>query len=267
MENAAVKVRALLAEAGAFTFQNFSTKSERGYPESTSPAWVKWTARVDSAIRALFREDSAPVKMVQSGHFVSVLGNGPEKFDQAMAYYRGALEAASDTLDDDVFNEIVGSSRATAPLALSNRVFVVHGHDEKSKSDVERLLTEWGLEPVVLHRQADQGQTIIEKFERHADVGYAIVLMTPDEVAYLAREEGAADEARRKELRARPNVVFEFGYFVGRLGRDRTCCLYTGDVSLPSDLGGLLYKRFEKSVEEVAYAIMKDLRAVGYTLA
>lgn len=267
MENATPKVRALLDEADTFTYDNFSVKSERGYPASTTPAWVRWTTRVDGAVRALFRPDAAPVAMLQAGHRVPVLGNGPDKFDQAVAFFKGALQAALDTLNDDVFNEIVDSSRATAPLALSNRVFVVHGHDEKSKMEIERLLTEWGLEPVVLHRQADQGQTIIEKFERHADVGYAIILMTPDEVAYLARDQRVPDESRVTELRARPNVVFEFGYFVGRLGRNRTCCLYTGNVSLPSDLNGLLYKKFDTSVEEVAYSIMKDLKAVGYKLA
>lgn len=267
MENAEPKVRALLQEADAFTYDNFSTKGERGYPAAKTPAWVRWTTRVDGAIRALFRPDSAAVKMVQSGNDAPLIGNGSDKFDQAISFYRGALQAALDALEDDVFNEIVGSSKATAPLALSNRVFVVHGHDERSKADVERLLAEWGLDPVVLHRQADQGQTIIEKFERHADVGYAIVLMTPDEVAYLSGEAGIADEKRAKEWRARPNVVFEFGYFVGRLGRNRTCCLYTGNVTLPSDLSGLLYKKFDKSVEEVAYSIMKDLKEVGYKLA
>jgi len=61
-------------------------------------------------------------------------------------------------------------------------------------------------------------------------------------------------------------VIFEFGYFVGKLGRPRVCCLYKGDVTLPSDIDGLLYKKFNKSVEEVAYSITKELRASGYRL-
>jgi len=71
---------------------------------------------------------------------------------------------------------------------------------------------------------------------------------------------------RIKEKRARPNVIFEFGYFVGKLGRNRVCCLYKGDVSLPSDLGGLIYKKILSSVEAEGFGIIKELKAAGYRL-
>ena len=149
----------------------------------------------------------------------------------------------------------------------TKRVFVVHGRDEAAKTSLEVFLHEIGLEPVVLHRQADEGMTIIEKFEKHSDVGYAFILLTPDEVAYLASDEDRADQERSKEFRARPNVIFEFGYFVGKLGRSRVCCLYTGNVSLPSDVSGMIYKRYDRSIEEVAYNVIKDLKASGYAVA
>lgn len=149
----------------------------------------------------------------------------------------------------------------------SKKVFVVHGHDEIAKTNLEVFLHEIGLEPVVLHRQADEGQTVIEKFEKHSDVGYAFILLTPDEIAYLRSEEGKDDKNRTKEFRARPNVIFEFGYFVGKLGRARVCCLYTGEVTLPSDVNGMIYKKYEKNIEEVAYSVIKDLKASGYAIA
>jgi predicted nucleotide-binding protein len=156
---------------------------------------------------------------------------------------------------------------AASPQLRTKRVFVVHGRDEVAKTSLEVFLHEIGLEPVVLHRQADEGLTIIEKFEKHSDVGYAFILLTPDEIAYLASEEGTPDGERHKEFRARQNVIFEFGYFVGKLGRSRVCCLYTGNVSLPSDISGMIYKRYERSVEEVAYSVIKDLKASGYSIA
>ncbi|MEJ8809431.1 nucleotide-binding protein [Variovorax ureilyticus] len=159
------------------------------------------------------------------------------------------------------------ATRSDRPASkVSNKVFVVHGRDEVAKTNLEVFLHENKLEPIVLHRQADEGMTIIEKFEKHGDVGYAFILLTPDEIAYLAAEEVKPDAERRKEFRARPNVIFEFGYFVGRLGRARVCCLYTGDVVIPSDLSGMVYKRYERSIEEVAYPILKDLRASGYNV-
>jgi predicted nucleotide-binding protein len=148
----------------------------------------------------------------------------------------------------------------------TKKVFVVHGRDEVAKTNLEVFLHEIGLEPVVLHRQADEGMTIIEKFEKHSDVGYAFIILTPDEVAYLASDEHKSDAERQKEYRARPNVIFEFGYFVGKLGRSRVCCLYTGNVSLPSDVSGMIYKHYEKSIEDVAYSVIKDLKASGYAI-
>lgn len=153
------------------------------------------------------------------------------------------------------------------PMHKSKKVFVVHGHDERSKTNLEVFLHEIGLEPVVLHRQADEGLTIIEKFEKHGDVGYAFILLTPDEIAYLSSEENKPDGERLKEFRARPNVIFEFGYFIGRLGRSKVCCLHTGNVKLPSDVSGVIYKNYQTSIEEVAYSIIKDLKAAGYTVA
>lgn len=159
------------------------------------------------------------------------------------------------------------TSPGSRSTSKSKKVFVVHGHDEISKTNLEVFLREIGLEPIVLHRQADEGLTIIEKFEKHSDVSYAFIILTPDEVAYLAGEETKPDEEREKEKRARPNVIFEFGYFVGKLGRSKVCCLYTGNVVLPSDISGMIYKKFNTSVEEVAYGIIKDLKAQGYTVA
>jgi predicted nucleotide-binding protein len=161
--------------------------------------------------------------------------------------------------------ELETSEQPAKRLERSNKVFVVHGHDEAAKTSLEVFLRELGLDPVVLHRQADEGLTVIEKFEKHSDVGYAFILLTPDEIAYLASEEAKPDSERQKEHRARPNVIFEFGYFVGKLSRSRVCCLYTGDVELPSDLGGLVYKRYDKKVEEVAWDVIKDLKAAGYS--
>lgn len=148
----------------------------------------------------------------------------------------------------------------------NNKVFVVHGHDEIAKTSLEVFLREIGLEVIVLHRQADEGLTVIEKFEKHSEVAYAFILLTPDEIAYLRSEEQEIDGERKKEFRARQNVIFEFGYFVGKLGRSRVCCLYTGDVTLPSDVNGMIYKKFSKNIEEVAYSIIKDLKASGYEI-
>lgn len=152
------------------------------------------------------------------------------------------------------------------PSAFSNQAFIVHGRDELAKTSLEAFLHEIGLEPIVLHRKADQGDTVIEKIERYGNVGYAFILLTPDEVAYLAHEDSLPDADRRKERRSRPNVMFEFGYFVGKIGRRRVCCVLTGNVKVPSDLKGLIYKPYVNNLDEVKYSITVDLKAAGYKL-
>lgn len=256
-----------LAEHGdAFTYQNFATHSERGYPEAFSPEWTAWTARVEHAIGESFSEHSASNRLMVSARNVQTLGWDRSEFEQCKGAYQAAIREGISALKDDTFDELLKREVAKAPMDLSNKVFIVHGHDDATKNELEIMLRDMGMEPVVLHRQIDGGMTIIEKFEHHADVGYAFILLTPDEIAYVASEEGKPDRDRKKETRARPNVIWEFGYFVGRLGRNRTCCLHKGKVVLPSDLNGLVYKAFTNSVEELGWSIQKELRSLGYVL-
>lgn len=121
-------------------------------------------------------------------------------------------------------------------IIQSNKVFIVHGHDDSSKNELASFLYKVGLTPIVLHEQPNQGKTVVEKFEQYAsDVGYAFVLLTPDDVGGKSKEE--------LKSRARQNVVLELGYFMGKLGRERVCGLYKGSVEIPSDVLGVLYLR------------------------
>jgi predicted nucleotide-binding protein len=154
----------------------------------------------------------------------------------------------------------------SAETASSDKVFVVHGHDHVLKNDLEVFLHEVGLEPIVLHRQADEGLTLIEKIERHSDVNYAIVLLTPDDVGYTAAEYAKPQTKRKPEQRARQNVIFELGFFAGRLGRSRVCCLYKSGVVWPSDLSGFVYKEVKDSIEQIGHPLTRELRAAGLKL-
>lgn len=121
----------------------------------------------------------------------------------------------------------------------SRRVFVVHGHDDGLKETVARFLAKLDLDPVILHEQPNRGRTIIEKFEDHSDVAFAVVLFTPDDMGYPA---GKVDDSKP---RARQNVVLELGFFMAALGRDRVCVLYKGGVDVPSDYSGVLYEEVD----------------------
>jgi len=129
---------------------------------------------------------------------------------------------------------------------LSENVFIVHGRDHKPLKELKAILERLGLNPIVLHEKASGSRTIVEKLEKYSDVGYAFVILTPDDVftsipesRHLNRRAGGGQYLAI--CRARQNVILEFGYFMGLLGRDRVCCLYKGDMQLPSDMHGIVY--------------------------
>ena len=117
------------------------------------------------------------------------------------------------------------------------KVFIVHGHDSEAKITVARTLEHLGLEPQICHELPDKGKTIIEKLESIApDVIYAIVLYTEDDIG-RAKEKGESDN----QSRARQNVVFEHGLFIGAIGRERVCALVKGKIEKPGDIDGVVY--------------------------
>jgi predicted nucleotide-binding protein len=149
------------------------------------------------------------------------------------------------------------AAQAIAPTIESNRVFVVHGHNEAAKEAVARLVSSLELEPIILHEKPNNGKTIIEKFEQHSDVAFAIILLTADDV-------GAA-KGEDESPRARQNVILELGYFVGRLGRAKVCPLYEKGVELPSDLSGVIYVELDAG-GAWRFKLAKEMKAAGLSI-
>lgn len=154
--------------------------------------------------------------------------------EQSIILLRQAVRALEDEIVDYI--GLYQPPRVPSSPALpKNKVFVVHGHDEAATQAVARFLEQLELQAIILREQPDAGRTIIEKFEDCVrEVGFAVVLLTPDDLAGPATSPAAAS-------RARQNVIFELGCFAGKLGRGRTCLLRKGDVEIPSDLYGVIY--------------------------
>lgn len=139
-------------------------------------------------------------------------------------------------------------------LPTSNKIFIVHGHDDGALNGLARFLEKLKLEVIILKEQPNQGRTIIEKYEASAsEVGFAVVLLTPDDV-------GASVAVGSQSQRARQNVIFELGYFAGKLGRGRVCLLRKGDVEIPSDLFGVVYTEMD-AADGWKQALVKELKA------
>jgi hypothetical protein len=160
----------------------------------------------------------------------------------------------------ELVGEMSGKEREIK-MAPTNKIFVVHGHDQEMKQHVARILSKLGLNPIILHEQPNAGKTIIEKFEHNAEVSFAVVLLSPDDIAYQA-----GSDAKHARPRARQNVVLELGYFVGELGRDRVFSLKRGDeLELPSDLAGVVYTAYD-AAGHWCFELVRELKAAGYSV-
>lgn len=134
--------------------------------------------------------------------------------------------------DNDLLDQ-QGEVEASRP-AITKNVFLVHGRDGAVKNEVARFLEKLGLEVVILHERPNKGRTLITKFqEESAGVTFAVVLVTPDDTGGLTNED--------HRPRARQNVIFELGFFIGKLGSDRVCALMSPEVEKPSDYDGVAY--------------------------
>ena len=148
------------------------------------------------------------------------------------------------------------------------KIFIGYGEDESSKCALAEIITELRLEPVMLESEANSGRKFVEKFEEY-NVGFAFVLLTPDEEGRKRSEIIESTKSLRKSrqplrLRAGQNVLFELGYLMGKLGRNRICCLYKGNIDTPSNLGGIGRLEYEKSIDECYRNIIRELTKAGY---
>jgi predicted nucleotide-binding protein len=146
---------------------------------------------------------------------------------------------------------------------ISRKVFVVYGHDEQARDELERLLRKWQLDPLILDQLPSTGKTLIEKLEAFRDSGsYAVVLATPDDEGFPSGQED------KRFFRARQNVVLELGMMLAVLGRERVAILLKdgGQMERPSDIQGLIYIPFKVNVSEAKVQLAQEMNAVGLTI-
>ena len=203
--------------------------------------------------------DTLPLISGEPPKPVSVVREAYRKgIDNAVIRLTSLRETLQEQLDDsdDQTPTPEPPSHAAKRAPGNRRVFIVHGQDDVAKQQVKEFLGQLDLKAIILHEQANQGKTIIEKLESHAEVDFAVVLLTPDDTGY---PKDKSDEARD---RARQNVVLELGLFVGTLGRKHVCPLYKEGVEMPSDYDGVGYVQID-SADGWKLSLARELKAAG----
>lgn len=153
--------------------------------------------------------------------------------------------------------ELLDRKKAQDNLKQRENVFIIHGRDEAKWRELKDIVkTELRLNPIILLEQPDAGcKTVIEKFEHYAQTcSYAIAVFTPDDEVTSGGE---------TYLQARPNVIYELGWFCGRLGRSGVMLILKEGTSLFSDFGGIIQKRFKINISERVIEIKRDLVSAG----
>lgn len=214
------------------------------------------------------------VKIKQSGNSTSVLqdiANSNVPRGVLMVYSR--LTVLNDRYTTDITKEVLteageliaNSQKEKIDTSIKNttttnntNVFIVHGRDDLAKTEVARFIEKLGLNAIILHEQDNGGKTIIEKIEEFTNVGYGIVLYTPC-------DRGALEGDEVLKPRARQNVVFEHGYLIGKLGRNKVSALVKAQVEIPGDLNGLVYTELDKA-GGWKLSIAKELTREGYSI-
>ena len=190
--------------------------------------------------------------------------------ENTRSYYKGDIDHAALQLKalKEVLEERVAHAAPSQDISSSQptqtfntgKIFIVHGHDHSVKDSVARFIAKLGLEPVILHEQPNEGRTVIDKFEDHAEADFAIVLFTPDDIGYPAKH------PEDIKPRARQNVVLELGYFMGKLSRKRVALLQVGDdIEIPSDYAGVLYLPLD-GAGAWKFLLAKEMNACGMNI-
>lgn len=214
-------------------------------------------AEVKDAIKPYFREVAETVGIEQA-MFTLVKEGRKENFDYDKAR-ENALVLVKSHYSSIEHGEGL-ALRSVVEKQLSKEIFVVHGHDEAMKESVARVLEKLELKPIILSELPNQGLTLLEKFISNSGVSFAVVLLSPDDKG------GEKDKPfAEQKFRARQNVIFELGYFFGKLERKQVLPLLKNeqDLEILSDFKGVVYTDFDKA-GKWKLDLVKELKECGY---
>jgi len=161
----------------------------------------------------------------------------------------GLFEEAKSVTEKDIDNSNMAPD--------DKKIFIIHGHDETRLLELEKILKDdFKLTPIILKDQPDGGaSTIIEKFELYApQCVFAIALFTPDD---------QVENAGKQYLQARPNVIYELGWFSAKLSRKKVMLVLKEGTDIFSDFQGIIQKKFKTQVMELYRDLHIELKAAG----
>ena len=220
---------------------------------------IQWSLRAEKTLSKVFGEDWKDFVTWEDDKVRWEYADAVQVHKNWMSRLISYIKNARTLLKNMGEGTVQGSQEADSTnKSVPVQIFIVHGHDNMAKLELKNYLqSNLNLpEPIILHEKPSHGRTIIEKFEDYANnATLAFVLLTPDDVS------AQPDDSNSKKYRARQNVIFEMGYFLGLFGRKegRVILLYKGTLEIPSDISGLVYVDISNGIEASGEQIRKEI--------
>jgi len=214
---------------------------------------VMWFRRVRAALLPAFGAQSPLCKSLEAELKTAVQsGLSTAQFAQKLEY----LETLTFHIEAIGSAPLCNSASEPSRPPVTKNIFIIHGHDELNTRRLETLLqAEFRLSPILMRAKPGMTRPLVEKFEDHARTcSFAFALFTPDD---------QVQNPRAPYSQARPNVIYEAGWFVGRLGKERVTLLLRAGTEIHSDLHGVSQIRFDDNVEDKFLEIQRELQAAG----
>lgn len=226
---------------------------------SSEPMFKAWRSKTERFLLKKYGENSYEFKDFKKYSFslkIFTFNTPDHEFvDECIAELRIIKEIFKNYLEEMKEETEDAKIKEKNKIADLKKVFIVHGHNSELKETVARLLEHQGITPIILHEQSNRGATIIEKIETNSNVQIAICLFTADDF-------GRNKDELKESMRARQNVVFETGYFIGRLNRENIIIISDDNIETPSDLQGILYT----DSKDWKLSVLKELSDKGYPI-
>jgi len=250
----------------------YRVETARTRPEGTSKAQMTSFDLVITDVRLAGEDDDSGfqlgIEMNQRNIPVIVMTRTdkfPEMRELADARRPAETPAEFNLYDKADFHTTPRSLTQLAEITIKGRsVFVVHGRDNAALDEVKRFVESVGYQPVILKDVPNLGKSILDKLHAYSNVRFTIVLMTPDDVGGLRQDNTTAYQADTDlHKRARQNVIFELGYFIGRHGSSRVSALVVDGIEIPSDYHGILYTTYRPGYSDWQRQICVEMRSAG----
>jgi hypothetical protein len=109
--------------------------------------------------------------------------------------------------------ELIRNAPVHQAAAGLGKAFLVHGQGTQEREAVAQLVQELGFEPILLHDRDEQGRTVMEQVNSLREGGFAIALLTQENLP--------------------PNALLELGFLLGHFGLDQVLALVGGSAAAP----------------------------------